>query len=278
MMNIQRIAAFALNGQGGNPAGVVLLDKLPDTDVMQKVAAEVGYSETVFAAPQDGGFRTRYFAPEAEVAFCGHATIALGAALGAANGEGVYPLILNDTEVSVEAVTADGGWSSILQSPKTGFRVADPELVVRALKMFGWNADDIDPTLEITQVNGGAEHLLIPLKTHISLQNMEYNFDTGAALMQEFHLVTINLIWRDENGTIHSRNPFAGHGVYEDPATGAAAAALAGYLRDAGHSDQPFDIFQGEDMGVASFLRVTPLQGKGAAVKISGATRAIEAP
>ena len=278
MMDIQRIAAFALNGQGGNPAGVVLLDEMPSADVMQQVAADVGYSETVFAAPLGNGFRTRYFAPQAEVAFCGHATIALGAALGGAHGAGVYPLILNDTEVSVEAVADGDGWASILQSPSTNYRTADPELVAQALKMFGWNADDIDPTLEITQVNGGAEHLMIPLKNHTSLQNMAYDFDTGAALMQAFNLVTINLIWRGENGTIHSRNPFAGHGVYEDPATGAAAAALAGYLRDAGHGDQPFDIFQGEDMGVASFLHVAPLPGKGAAVRISGATRAIVAP
>ena len=168
------------------------------------------------------------------------------------------------------------GWASILQSPSTSYRAANPELVTRALKMFGWNVDDIDPTLEISQVNGGAEHLLIPLKDHASLQNMEYDFDTGAALMQEFHLVTINLIWRDEDGTIHSRNPFAGHGVYEDPATGAAAAALAGYLRDAGHGDQPFDVFQGADMGVASFLRVTPLAGAGASIRIRGAARDIK--
>ena len=274
-MDTQRIAAFALNGQGGNPAGVVLLDELPSAEVMQKVAAEVGYSETVFAAPQDGGFRTRYFAPKAEVPFCGHATIALGAALGAAHGVGVYPLILNDTEVSVEA-TADGdGWAAILQSPQTSYRAADPALVARALAMFNWTKDDIDPTLEITQVNGGAEHLLIPLKNHASLQNMEYDFDTGAALMQEFGLVTINLIWRDADGTIHSRNPFAGHGVYEDPATGAAAAALAGYLRDAGHSDQPFKVYQGVDMGAGSILQVAALQGKGASVRISGATRHI---
>ncbi|WP_242630999.1 PhzF family phenazine biosynthesis protein, partial [Klebsiella quasipneumoniae] len=30
----------------------------------------------------------------------------------------------------------------------------------------------------------------------------------------------------------HTRNPFAYGGVYEDPATGAASAAFAGYLRD----------------------------------------------
>lgn len=274
-MDIQRISAFALNGQGGNPAGVVLLNELPDASVMQAIAADVGYSETVFAAPQGDGFRTRYFAPQAEVAFCGHATIALGAALGAANGAGVYPLILNDTEVSVEAVQVADGWAATLQSPPTSYRAADKALVSQALDMFGWDMQDIDANLDIVLANGGAEHLLIPLKDHCLLQEMSYDFDTGAKMMQEFGLVTINLIWRDANGTVHSRNPFAGHGVYEDPATGAAAAALAGYLRDAGHADQPFDIYQGADMGVPSLLQVVPLKGKGSAVRVSGATRKI---
>ncbi|PCJ75742.1 MAG: PhzF family phenazine biosynthesis protein [Rhodobacteraceae bacterium] len=274
-MDIQRISAFALNGQGGNPAGVVLLDELPDAAIMQAVAADVGYSETVFAAPQGNGFRTRYFAPQAEVPFCGHATIALGAALGAANGAGVYPLILNDTDVSVEAMPNGDEWSATLQSPRTGYRTADKDLVVRALDLFGWDMDDIDSNLEITRVNGGAEHLLIPLKTHALLQGMSYDFDVGAKLMQEFGLVTINLIWRDSDGTVHSRNPFAGHGVYEDPATGAAAAALAGYLRDAGHSGTPFDIYQGADMGAPSLLHVVAMEGAGSAVRITGATRKI---
>lgn len=274
-MDIQRIAAFALNGGGGNPAGVVLVDELPSAEVMQKTAADVGYSETVFAARQGNGFRTRYFAPQAEVPFCGHATIALGAALGAAHGAGVYPLILNDTEVSVEAIKVDGGWAAELRSPATSNRNAEPELRARVLELFGLDAGDLDPKLEVRRINGGADHLLIPLEKHKTLQDMSYDFDAGAALMQEFGLVTFNLMWRDTDGTVHSRNPFAGHGVYEDPATGAAAAALAGYLRDAGHGDQPFDVFQGADMGVPSFLQVTPLAGNGAAIRIRGETRYI---
>ncbi|MEJ1976900.1 MAG: PhzF family phenazine biosynthesis protein [Acetobacteraceae bacterium] len=47
------------------------------------------------------------------------------------------------------------------------------------------------------------------------------------------------------------RNPFASGGVYEDPATGAAAAAFAGYLRAIGwpHGGS-IEIVQGEDMGM----------------------------
>ncbi len=275
-MDIQRISAFSLNGEGGNPAGVVLVDVLPDPDVMQQVAAEVGYSETVFAAPQGDGFRTRYFAPDAEVPFCGHATIALGAALGAANGAAVYPLILNDTEVSVEAIETVDGWAATLQSPMTSYRAVEPELTSRALNLFAWQEGDLDPDLPMTRANGGAEHLIITLNSRELLRDMEYDFDAGRALMQEFGLVTINLIWRDTDGTVHSRNPFAGHGVYEDPATGAAAAALAGYLRDSGKSVSAFNVYQGVDMGAPSFLAVSPMEGKGAPVRINGATRRIQ--
>ena len=81
-MALQKIAAFSDGAQGGNPAGVWISDILPAPAEMQRIAAELGFSETAFAAPEgDGRWRVRYYAPEAEVPFCGHATIALGAAL-----------------------------------------------------------------------------------------------------------------------------------------------------------------------------------------------------
>lgn len=89
MKEVVRVAAFADGPEGGNPAGVVICDELPSADAMQAIAAEVGYSETAFAAPSGAGWRVRYFAPEVEVAFCGHATIALGATLAERHGNGV---------------------------------------------------------------------------------------------------------------------------------------------------------------------------------------------
>ena len=101
-MNLIRIAAFADNAEGGNPAGVLIGDELPSEAEMRRIAAEVGYSETAFAMPQGEAWRVRYFSPESEVPFCGHATIALGAALAQQYGDGVYPLILNEAEITVE--------------------------------------------------------------------------------------------------------------------------------------------------------------------------------
>ncbi|VAV88264.1 Phenazine biosynthesis protein PhzF like, partial [hydrothermal vent metagenome] len=118
-MNIQKLASFTRNGAGGNPAGVVIEDTLPSSEIMQQIAADVGFSETAFAAPEGPGFRVRYFAPQAEVPFCGHATIALGAALGATYGAGQYNLALNEANISVEAYQTDGAWGAKLISPGT---------------------------------------------------------------------------------------------------------------------------------------------------------------
>ena len=51
---LYRLAAFAESRSGGNPAGVWIGDTLPDPDTMQRIAAEVGFSETAFVAPADG--------------------------------------------------------------------------------------------------------------------------------------------------------------------------------------------------------------------------------
>lgn len=275
-MDVQRLSAFTRNGDGGNPAGVVLCDSLPTADEMQAVAARVGYSETAFAAPQDGGFRVRYFAPEAEVPFCGHATIALGAALGMAHGAGTYDLILNEDEITVTAFEEDGVWGAQLTSPRTSYAPVDPADLAPVLDLFGLTEADLDPAIAPAMVHGGAQHLVLALARHSLLQAMQYDFDTGAALMRDVGLVTINLIWRESPARIHSRNAFAGHGVYEDPATGAAAAALSGYLRDAYDMGDPFEVVQGVEAGHPSLLRVAAELGQGAPVSVAGMVRALE--
>ena len=86
--NLFKLTAFSSDPNGGNPAGVWVGDDLPDETKMQEIAKEVGYSETAFLAPATGKRRTvRYYSPEAQVAFCGHATIASGVVLGNTDGD-----------------------------------------------------------------------------------------------------------------------------------------------------------------------------------------------
>ena len=52
--------------------------------------------------------------------------------------------------------------------------------------------------------------------------------------MIEHNFVTVMLVWRESDRLFCVRNSFASSGIFEDPATGVAAAAFAGYLRDKG--------------------------------------------
>lgn len=276
-MNIQRIAAFSANGKGGNPAGVVLLDtSIPEAD-MQKVAAEVGYSETVFAVPangDDGTWRVRYFSPESEVSFCGHATIALGAALGQRNGPGTYDLNLNDAAITVTAATSAHGMTATLASPPTKSRAATDEEANDAMALLGLTMDDLDARLPPARIHGGADHLLFALSDRGRLGAMAYDLGEGRKMMRQHKLVTIMLVHIENDRAFSVRNAFASGGVLEDPATGAAAAAFAGYLRDQDwpHGGQ-FTIRQGDDMGAPSIIDVELSSERGSSVRVTGNAR-----
>lgn len=273
-MQVQRIAAFSSGTTGGNPAGVVITDVLPDADQMQQLAAEVGFSETAFAAPIADGWRVRYFSPESEVPFCGHATIALGAALAERFGDGIYALTLNDAKITVECRQSDGLVEAALQSPPTRSRPAPPSLVIEVLEMFGYTYDDLDPRIPPAIIHAGADHLLLTLERREALAAMNYDLHYGRALMNRERIVTIVLAWVETPQRFHTRNAFASGGVYEDPATGASTAALAGYLRDLGWPHNGvIDLVQGEDMGSPSHLRAEIPATPGTSIRVSGTAR-----
>lgn len=277
-MNILKIAAFSYKGIGGNPAGVVFSDQMPTAEEMMETAKQVGYSETAFLVkhPQGDGWRVRYFAPEREVPFCGHATIALGAALGERFGEGTYKLHLNESEISVKAQKIENGFTATLQSPETSSEDAPKKYVDKVLAAFNLNKDSLDSKFPVRFAFAGAKHLVCVVKERKTLADMSYPFELVKALMAEEGLVTISMLWCETDDLFHSRNAFASGGVYEDPATGAAAAALAGYLRDIDwQGKKDFMILQGEDMGMPSRLLVKYGSKNGESVAVSGETRHI---
>lgn len=210
--DIQRIAAFSANGKGGNPAGVVLLDTaVPDAD-MQKVAAEVGYSETAFAFPVEGSvrsWRVRYFSPESEVPFCGRATIALGVALGQRNGPGTYHLDLNHASITVDATMSAECRAATLASPPTRSRtIADQELH-DAMALLGLTKEDLDPRLPPARIHGGADHLVFALRVRARLAAISYDLDKGREMMRRHKLVTIMLVHIEDDHAFSVRNAFA---------------------------------------------------------------------
>jgi len=169
------------------------------------------------------------------------------------------------------------GMSATLQSPETWSKDAPQDYVEKILAAFNLTKDQLDARFPIRIAGAGATHLIIFVKERQTLADMKYPFDEVRALMAEQNLVTISLLWQESDSVIHSRNPFAAGGVYEDPATGAAAAALAGYLRDINwQGTKTFTILQGEDMGVPSRLNVSFTSKVGESISVSGEVRHIE--
>ncbi|HXU32210.1 MAG TPA: PhzF family phenazine biosynthesis protein [Thermoanaerobaculia bacterium] len=280
-MDVLKIAAFSDGDTGGNPAGVVIADRHPHESEMQRIAAEVGFSETAFAAPmaEDGtAWRVRYFAPQVEIPFCGHATIALGAALAMRYGDGVFALKLNDADITVEGRRDGETMAAALQSPPTRSVAAPADLVDAALDLFGYTRADLDPRIPPALAFSGANFLVLVLNSRKALAAMRYDLDTGRVLMNRVGVVTILIAWAETARLFHTRNPFASGGVYEDPATGAATAAFAGYLRDLGwpHGGS-IDIVQGEDMGMRSLIRAEISPEAGSSIRVSGTARIMSA-
>jgi PhzF family phenazine biosynthesis protein len=278
-MELLRYAAFSADPAGGNPAGVVLdATGLGDTE-MQRVAAEVGYSETAFLLPGgEGHFQVRYFSPKAEVPFCGHATIATAAAYAERHGPGV--LHLNTRAGLVEVFTkvrADGATTATLISVEPQTKPISADDLAALLEALHWTPGDLDATLPPRVAFAGAWHPIVAAASRQRLAKLDYDVAALASLMARRDWTTIDLVYRESAQVFHARNPFPPGGVVEDPATGAAAAALGGYLRELGLVAPPatVTVHQGQDMGRPSLLTIEIPAQPGTGIAVTGAAVAL---
>jgi PhzF family phenazine biosynthesis protein len=274
MTTIERYAAFSADPRGGNPAGVVLdAAGLGDAEMLA-IAASVGYSETAFltAADGPGGYRVRYFSPLAEVPFCGHATIGSAVALAERHGPGTYVFATNAGTVPVDVVTGpDGHLRATLTSVPPRVADLDDADLTALLTALRWDAADLDPALPPRVAYAGAYHPVVAVRDRARLAALDYDMPALTALMTARDWTTVQLVHRAAADRFAVRNPFPVGGVVEDPATGAAAAALGGYLRELGlvGPDAVLHLSQGDDMGRPGRLTVELRAGE-PGVRVSG--------
>ncbi|GGT80869.1 oxidoreductase [Streptomyces coeruleorubidus] len=256
-----RYVAFSTDPKGGNPAGVVLDATGSDDATMLATAAEVGYSETAFVVESgDGSLDVRYFSPLAEVSFCGHATIATAVAHAERHGTGRLRLRTAAGPVTVTTDrAADGTLVATLVSVAPRTAPLEEADLAELLGILGWSAGDLDPALPPRAAFAGAWHPVIAAASRDRLSGLDYDMAALGALMAREDWTTIDLVWRESPTVFHARNPFPPGGVVEDPATGAAAAAFGGYLRELGLVSTPatLTVHQGVDMGRPSTITVT---------------------
>ncbi|GAA4383165.1 PhzF family phenazine biosynthesis protein [Tsukamurella soli] len=262
MSRLDRYRAFSDTQEGGNPAGVVLDARdLADED-MQRIAADVGYSESAFLTTpitERAPIRVRYFSPEGEVDFCGHATIATAVALGETYGPGSYTLTSNAGVIDISSRRDESGTVGTLDSPAVDCLPLDGVLLDQLLAALRWTHADLDPTYPPAVGFGGNKHPVLVLRDLERLGHLDYDFAALQQLCRAQTWITIQAVVPTSPAHWRARDPFAWGGVVEDPATGAAAAALVGYLRAHRRlaAEETIVITQGVEMGRPSTIHAT---------------------
>ena len=238
---------------GGNPLAVVLDAEGLTSEEMLAITREFNYSETTFVLPAErgGACRVRIFTPGGEVPFAGHPTVgtahvlvALGAlpvlealdALGPLP-DGVVTVVLEENvgDVPVKVRRAPGvseptfAQLSVAQLPEE--RDA-PDVAVLA-RLLGLDASDfVGGDWAPRAVSCGLPFVIAPLKTRDAVSRARVNVDALAEALpagswtRELMVVAMD----GEQADARARVFVPMLNVPEDPATGSANAALAGYL------------------------------------------------
>ena len=271
-MEILRYAAFSGDPAGGNPAGIVLDGADLDDASMQRIAADIGFSETAFLVPTGPATASvRYFAPIAEVPFCGHATIA--SAVARAERVGVGALTLDSPVGPIQVTTADGpdGIVATLVSVPPVVTGLSDETTADLLAALRITAADLDPRLPIRVSFSGNHHPIVGVPLGV-LDRLDYDEPSLTSLMTDNGwAATVAVVSWIAVAEFEARNPFPPGGVREDPATGSAAAALGGYLRALDLVVPPARIIvrQGRHVGRPGLLTVDIPAGDGG-IAVSG--------
>lgn len=257
----------------GNPLAVVLdADGLDDRG-MQAIAREFNLSETVFVLPPENEAHTariRIFTPAVELPFAGHPTIGTACLLASEKfGGGATPddamLVLEEEAGPVRcAVALDEGLSATFdcpQLPRELHGAVDPLAVARALGLEPGEVgfENHRPSI----YSAGVPFLLAPVAGLESVAKARVDrsiwldaFPVGVAPTDVYIYCRAT---EEHDSDFHARMFGPIMGIDEDPATGAAAAALAGAVAvfDA-PPDGPsrFSIEQGFEMGRPSSIRV----------------------
>jgi len=274
---------------GGNPLAVVHGAAGLSDRQMQAVAREFNYSETVFVLPPaDPGHvaRVRIFTPVRELPFAGHPTVGTAFVLATCRPElaGADRIVLEEgvgpvpVELQRNATGVTRCTFTAPRLPQSG-PPAPPRDALAA--MLGLSASDVlDPA---GFWSCGVPFLVVPLASVAALQRCKLDLAVWADLLRGHESKHVYPV--AHSGAAWRVRMFApDSGVPEDPATGSAAAAFAGWLAEfapeAG-SRSEYRLLQGEEIGRPSCIelqtdregdRVTAVRVGGASVMVSQGT------
>jgi trans-2,3-dihydro-3-hydroxyanthranilate isomerase len=274
---------FTTKRFAGNPLAVVLDPDGLDAAAMQSIAREFNLSETVFVVPPtDGSHRAglRIFTPGRELPFAGHPTVGTAVLLGRIDGGAKMREFVLEEQIGlvrcrVELTGQDSGRATfdIPRLPEQVGTVPDAATLAAALSIGSGDLGFANYTA--SRWSAGNPFTIVPVRGLEVMARCRPDMAHFSAALggDDFSAPFVVCGETAEAGnTFHARMFAPGVGVAEDPATGSAAAAFAGYLAAHGgyrDGDHLARIEQGYEMGRPSLMELTL---KVAGGKLTGAS------
>lgn len=274
---------------GGNPLAVFPQATGLTPQQMQKIAAEFNLSETAFVFPAEtppGTRRLRIFTPVKELPFAGHPTIGSAcvlAAIGAIPQQGEAAAIALEEGVGLVPVTIRAEAGKPIQAEFTAPQLPEfgpeaPGISELAAILSLEPADLLDGDLSPQAVSCGVPYLFVPLRDRAALGRVRLQPERWQQRLAHYWAPSLYVFTPavgDSEGNFRARMFAPALGIAEDPATGSAVAALAGYLavREGQASGTlNWEIQQGWEMGRPSqlYLAAQKQDGEILAVRVGG--------
>jgi len=254
-----QLDVFADRPGAGNPLAVVLDAEGLDATRMQAIAAWTQVVETTFVFAPDapgGDYRLRIFTPHREIPFAGHPSLGSAHAWLECGAQPAGETLQQDCGAGRIAIRVDPRDSHrrlfFRAPPLKEVRVAadDEPGMAHALRNVGRGA--LPPAL----VSAGRRWWLVEFRDEAALR--EYVPDLEAIAAWSRHTEAMGLCGfarvpagtKDYDGVVRAFAP--AFGIAEDPASGAANATIAAYLRHAGvlpDVDAEYTVSQGRELG-----------------------------
>lgn len=274
---------------GGNPLAVFPDAQGLDPEQMQHIAREFNISETVFVFPPktaEGTHHLRIFTPGTELPFAGHPTIGTAYLLATI---GTVPLTddvatvvfeegVGAIPVSIHRINAQSTFAQFSAAQLPVFGPESPSVGELASLLSLQSSDILTEDWAPQAVSCGVPFLFIPLRDRTVLAKAQLNLTQWNTTLASYWAPHVYLFTPDpeRDGSNFRARMFApAMGIQEDPATGAAVTAFAGYLgiRDTAETGTlHWVIEQGFEMGRPSLLEVEAEKQNGdlAAIRVGG--------
>lgn len=238
-MKIYFVDSFTNEPFKGNPAAVVLQDKLLSDQLMQSIAQEIGFSETAFLLKEkNGNYTLRWFSPTIEVGLCGHATLATAK---------VFFTYIQPKKESIDFITKYGKLTCSLEGQH--IKMDFPRDISNKVKdFFGF------PIKESILLSEQNYYLTVLVADSLDLSELSIDIDRIYKINEVVPEISGLIISNRMQDKVQIRFFDPWEGIPEDPVTGSAALVVSEYWFDLLKSDY-LEIEQLSSRGGRMFVR-----------------------